>query len=81
MNINDMYPRATAGDGELQTEENWECIPTFVKKGASIGSSVTVMCGVTVGENAMIGAGSVVHKDVPDDTVVAGNPARIIRKL
>ena len=79
--INDAYPRATTPDGELQTEADWECIPTFIKKGASIGSSATLLCGITVGENAIIGAGSVVTKDVPPNTIVAGNPARIIRKI
>jgi len=78
--INDIIPRATAGDGKLQTEEDWTCIPTLVKKGASIGSSVTILCGLTVGENAVIGAGSVVTKDVPANTIVAGNPARTLRK-
>ncbi len=79
--INDKYPRATAENGKLQTEEHWDCIPTLVKKGASIGSSVTLLCGLTIGENAIIGAGCVVHKDVPANTVVAGNPARIIREI
>jgi UDP-2-acetamido-3-amino-2,3-dideoxy-glucuronate N-acetyltransferase len=76
--INDLFPRATA-NGQLQTEADWECRPTLVKRGASIGSSVTLLCGVTVGENAIIGAGSVVTKDVPADAIVAGNPARILR--
>ena len=79
--INDIYPRATAGDGQLQTEADWECIPTLIKKGASIGSSTTLLCGITVGENAIVGAGSVVTKDVPPNTIVAGNPARMLRKL
>ncbi|MCP4696937.1 MAG: N-acetyltransferase [Gammaproteobacteria bacterium] len=74
--INDKYPRATAEDGALQTEDDWACISTQVKKGASIGSGATLLCGVTVGENALVGAGSLVTKDVPADTVVAGNPAR-----
>lgn len=77
--INDLYPRATATPGQLQTEDDWTCIPTYVKKGASIGSSVTLLCGITVGENAVVGAGSVVTKDVPPNTIVAGNPAKIIR--
>lgn len=77
--INDLFPRATA-DGKLQTEADWKCIPTVVKKGASIGSSVTILCGITIGEGAMIGAGSVVTKDVPAGAVVAGNPARIMKK-
>lgn len=79
--INDLYPRATAADGDLQTENDWTCIPTLVKKGASIGSSATILCGVTIGENAMVGAGSVVTKDVPPGTIVAGNPARIMKKI
>jgi len=79
--INDPYPRATNEEGQLQTEKDWVCIPTLVKKGASIGSSVTLLCGVTVGERAIIGAGSVVTKDVLPDTIVAGNPARILRKV
>lgn len=78
--INDAYPSATTKDGKLQTEEDWVCVPTLVKKGASIGSSVTLLCGITVGENATVGAGSVVTKDVPANTVVAGNPAWILRK-
>ena len=79
--INDRYPRAVNGDGSLQTEADWAVIPTVVKRGASIGSNATVLCGVTIGENAIVGAGSVVTKDVPANTVVAGNPARILRRL
>jgi acetyltransferase-like isoleucine patch superfamily enzyme len=79
--INDAFPRATAGDGELQTEADWACVPTRVKKGASIGSSATLLCGITIGENAIVGAGSVVTRDVPADTIVAGNPARIMKKI
>ena len=79
--INDAYPRSTSEDGNLQTEENWTCIPTLIKKGASIGSSATILCGVTVGENVIIGAGSVITKDVPANTIVAGNPARVLREL
>lgn len=79
--INDLFPRATTGSGQLQTEADWECRPTVVKKGASIGSSATLLCGITVGENAIIGAGSVVTKDVPANAVVAGNPARVLRSL
>ncbi len=79
--INDMYPRATTEGGNMQTEEDWVCIPTLVKRRASIGSSVTLLCGITVGENAIVGAGSVVTKDVPPFTIVAGNPARVLRKI
>jgi len=78
--INDKYPRATTADGELQSEMDWECIPTLVKRGASIGSNATVMCGVTIGERAMVGAGSVVTHDVPDGALVAGVPARILER-
>jgi acetyltransferase-like isoleucine patch superfamily enzyme len=77
--INDKYPRATA-NGALQTEADWQVVPTRVKRGASIGTSATILCGVTIGENAIVGAGSVVTHDVPDNAVVAGNPARILRK-
>jgi acetyltransferase-like isoleucine patch superfamily enzyme len=76
---NDLFPRATAADGSLQTENDWKCIRTLVKRGASIGSGATLLCGITVGERALVGAGSVVTKDVPADTIVAGNPARIIK--
>lgn len=79
--INDMFPRATAEDGGLQTEDDWECVETRIKKGASIGSSVTLLCGITVGENAIVGAGSVVTKDVPPNTIVAGNPAQVLRNI
>ncbi len=79
--INDAYPRSINEDGQLQTEADWVCVPTLVKKGASIGSSATILCGVTIGENALIGAGSVVTKNVPANTIVAGNPARVLRKL
>ena len=79
--INDIYPRATAGDSQLQTEDDWECIPTLIKRGASIGSSATLLCGVTVGEKAIVGAGSVVTKDVPANVIVAGNPAKVLRKI
>jgi acetyltransferase-like isoleucine patch superfamily enzyme len=77
--INDRYPRATNGAGQLQTESDWSCIQTCVKRGASIGSGATLLCGIIVGENAMIGAGSVVTKNVPAGAVVAGNPARIVK--
>ncbi|MFC1605125.1 acyltransferase [Planctomycetota bacterium] len=78
--INDLYPKSTTEDGQLQTENDWNCVRTLVKRGASIGSSVTLLCGITVGENTIIGAGSVVTKDVRANTIVAGNPARILRK-
>jgi len=78
--INDKYPRATAGHGQLQTEADWEVVPTRVKRGASIGTSATILCGVTIGENAIVGAGSVVTKDVPDNAIVVGVPARIVNK-
>lgn len=81
MFTNDLFPRATATGGALQTEADWKCIKTFVKRGASIGSGATILCGVTIGEQAMIGAGSVVTKDVPPGAVVAGNPARVIKTL
>ncbi len=78
--INDKYPRSTNPDGKLQTEDDWICVPTYIKKGASVGSSSTILCGITIGENAIIGAGAVVTKDVPPDTVVAGVPARVLLK-
>ena len=77
---NDKYPRATNIDGSLQNEKDWKVIETYVKKGASIGSSSTIICGVTIGENAIVGAGSVVTKDVPPNVTVAGIPARIMKK-
>jgi UDP-2-acetamido-3-amino-2,3-dideoxy-glucuronate N-acetyltransferase len=79
--INDLYPRSTTEGGALQTEADWVCQRTVVKKGASIGSSATLLCGITVGEGAMVGAGSVVTKDVPAGMVVAGNPARVLRPV
>ncbi|MGO9118661.1 MAG: acyltransferase [Desulfomonilaceae bacterium] len=79
--INDSYPRATTPGGTLQTEKNWKVEPTLVKKGASIGSGSTILSKVTVGENAIVGAGSVVTRDVPANAIVAGNPARLLRKL
>lgn len=79
--INDRFPRATNGNGALQSDADWKCIPTHVKRGASIGSGSTLLCGVTVGERSLVGAGSVVTRDVPDFTVVAGNPARVIKSL
>ena len=75
---NDRYPRATT-NGQLQTDADWTCIPTLIKRGASIGSGAVLLCGITIGKNAMIGAGSVVTKDVPDGATVAGNPARIVK--
>ncbi len=80
MFINDRYPRATTGDGELQADADWVCIPTLVKRRASIGSNATIMCGVTIGEGAMVGAGSVVTHNVPDGAVVAGVPARVLER-
>src|SRR5690606_2551432 len=79
--VNDTYPRATAAGGRLQTEADWKVEPTLVKKGASIGSGATILANVTIGENAIVGAGSVVTKDVPPGTIVAGNPAKILRKV
>jgi len=79
--INDKYPRSTNPDGSLRTPQEWKMEATMVKRKASIGSNATIMCGVIIGEEAIIGAGSVVTKDVPSFTIVAGNPARIIRKL
>jgi acetyltransferase-like isoleucine patch superfamily enzyme len=79
--INDKYPRSANPNGQLQTEADWRVVPTRVKRGASIGTSATILCGVTIGENAIVGAGSVVTRDVPDNAVVAGNPARIMRKV
>ena len=76
--INDKYPRAITSEGELQTEDNWKLMNTIVKKGVSIGSSTTILCNITIGENGIIGAGSVVTKDVPPNSIVAGNPARLI---
>ncbi len=79
--INDKYPRATNISGRLQTEDDWEVVPTVIKQGASIGSNSTLMCGITVGTGSIVGAGSVVTHDVPDKVIVAGNPAKIIRKI
>lgn len=77
--INDRFPRSTNTDGKLQTEADWKCESTLVKSRASIGSGATILCGVTIGERAIIGAGSVVTKDVPAGGVVVGNPARLLR--
>ena len=79
--INDMFPRATTESGGLQTDADWACVPTVVKRGASIGSGVTILGGVTIGERAIVGAGSVVTRDVPAGTIVAGNPARVRRAV
>ena len=79
--INDMYPKAINDDGSLQTEEDWELVKTEIKDHASIGTSVTILGGITIGFNALIGAGSVVTKNIPDNAVAAGNPAKIIRFL
>lgn len=78
--INDLYPRAVNTDGSLQTEADWTVRPTLVKRGASIGSGTVILCNVTIGENALVGAGSVVTRDVPPAAVVAGNPARVLKK-
>jgi acetyltransferase-like isoleucine patch superfamily enzyme len=79
--INDSYPRATSGNGQLQTEADWKVEATVVKKGASIGSGATILANLTIGENAIIGAGSMVTKDVPANTIVAGNPAHVFRQI
>lgn len=79
--INDKFPRATNEDGSRQTEADWKCVETYVEEGASIGSSATILCGLRIGKKAIIGAGSVVTKDVPENAVVAGNPAKIIKYL
>lgn len=79
--VNDHYPRAVASGGKLQTEADWTCLKTLVRRGASIGSGATILGGVTIGKSAIIGAGSVVTKDVPANAVVAGNPARVLRYL
>ena len=79
--INDLYPRSINEDGSIQTGENWDCIPTLIRSGASIGSNATILCGVEIGKGAMVGAGSVVTKNVAPYTIVAGNPARLIREI
>ena len=79
--INDKYPRATLPDGHLQTEADWIVEKTVIRKGSSIGSGATILCNVTVGENAIVGAGSVVTEDVPANAIVAGNPARVLRSI
>ena len=78
--INDKYPRATTEGGAPQSEADWQVVKTLVKRGASIGTSATILCGITIGENAVVGAGSVVTHDVPDNAIVAGNPARLMRR-
>jgi acetyltransferase-like isoleucine patch superfamily enzyme len=79
--INDRYPRSTSSAGALQKESDWQLVKTIVKRGASIGTGSTILCGVTIGESAIIGAGSVVTRSVPANTIVAGNPARTLRKM
>jgi acetyltransferase-like isoleucine patch superfamily enzyme len=79
--INDKLPKATNNTGTLQTDEDWEVVPTVVKKGASIGSNATILCGLTIGAGSLVGAGSVVIDNVPENVIVAGNPAKIIRQL
>ena len=79
--INDSYPRATTGEGGLQTEKDWRVEKTLVRKGASIGSGATILSNIVIGENAIVGAGSVVTEDVPEDTIVAGNPAKLLRSI
>ena len=79
--INDKFPRSVNYDGSMQTDNDWRVIETYIKSGASVGSSATIMCGVTVGENSIVGAGAVVTKDVPPNTVVAGVPAKIVKKM
>jgi acetyltransferase-like isoleucine patch superfamily enzyme len=81
MFVNDMYPRATAPEGGLQTEQDWKVEKTLVKKGASIGTGATILANVTIGEDAIVGAGAVVTRDVPPGTIVAGNPARVLRRV
>jgi UDP-2-acetamido-3-amino-2,3-dideoxy-glucuronate N-acetyltransferase len=81
MFTNDLLPRACNEDGSQQTEADWKCEKTLVKKGASIGSNATILCGITIGERSIIGAGAVITKDVPADVIVVGNPARVLRGL
>lgn len=79
--INDSYPRATSAEGTLQTEADWKVEPTLVKRGASIGSGCTILANVTIGEHSIVGAGSVVTRDVPPHAIVAGNPAKVFRRI
>lgn len=79
--INDKHPRSANPDGTMQTEADWKVVETYIKNGASIGSSSTILCGVTIGENSIVGAGAVVTKDVPANTIVAGVPAKVIKKI
>ena len=79
--INDKHPRSINSNGSMQTEEDWKVVETFVRDGASVGSSATILCGVTIGEGAIVGAGAVVTKDVPPNSVVAGVPAKVIKKI
>ena len=81
MFINDKYPRATSETGSLQTESDWQVVSTVIKQGATIGSNATLLCGITIGTKSIVGAGSVVIDDIPENVIVAGNPAKIIRKL
>lgn len=81
MFTNDLFPRATNADGTLQTAADWKVVPTLVRRGASIGSGATILCGVEIGEDAIVGAGSVVTRSVPPRTIVAGNPARVLRTI
>lgn len=78
---NDTFPRAVTADGRMQTDLDWDCLPTLVKRGASIGSGATLLAGITIGENSVVGAGAVVTKDVPPNVIVVGNPARVMRRL
>jgi UDP-2-acetamido-3-amino-2,3-dideoxy-glucuronate N-acetyltransferase len=80
MFINDRYPKATSESGGLQTEADWQVVPTVIKSKASLGSNATILCGITIGEDAVVGAGSVVTRDVAPNTIVAGNPARVLKK-
>jgi acetyltransferase-like isoleucine patch superfamily enzyme len=79
--INDKHPRATNVDGSMQSDADWKVVETFIRKGVSIGSSSTIMCGITIGENSIIGAGAVVTKDVPPNSIAAGVPAKVLRKI